>query len=486
MFSLNEKLIEAKDKVTKLHSVPLEIADDMIGLLDSTDFFDKPALDVTAEDYINSHRVIDVSCKSGSLLYSCYNRFMLALRDVFPDRGDRELFILRYLLYGFCPDKRYLDLVCNTFYSNQKYDLSEELGNFYHYDFKEQSGVDSKEAKELLENMKFDVVCGNPPYNDDMYLDFVLLGHRLAKSYDLWITPAKWQAKADEPNEKFRSIIRPLLDYVVMYKTSTDIFDITEPGGICYYLCSNNITNSLKVMCKSKTSNYFNSDFEEHTENNLVLIPNRLMSIVNKFKGDSISNYLDFKQSKYIKNTSYGYEIRGSSTDLEVLQGDSVCGYLPLSEVLSTDRLDYFKCYTNIMPGVGVIYLDSKGTSLGLNVVNKAFPNQVPKGSYPCLCYFKSEKEADGFISFCNTKSVKFLHLLGVCGTTITKEFWRFIPNQIDFNKVYEDKPLDGYTPDENGIYTDKDVVVHCSLYVKYKLTDEEINVIESVIRERK
>lgn len=39
-----------------------------------------------------------------------------------------------------------------------------------------------------------------------------------------------------------------------------------------------------------------------------------------------------------------------------------------------------------------------------------------------------------------------------------------------------------GYTPDENGEYIDSDY----SLYVKYKLTDEEINVIESVIRERK
>ena len=29
--------------------------------------------------------------------------------------------------------------------------------------------------------MDFDVVVGNPPYNNDMYLSFVMVGHELAK-----------------------------------------------------------------------------------------------------------------------------------------------------------------------------------------------------------------------------------------------------------------------------------------------------------------
>lgn len=43
--------------------------------------------------------------------------------------------------------------------------------------------------------MKFDVVIGNPPYNNDLYLDFVQLGHQLSSNYVCMITPAKWQAK---------------------------------------------------------------------------------------------------------------------------------------------------------------------------------------------------------------------------------------------------------------------------------------------------
>lgn len=35
--------------------------------------------------------------------------------------------------------------------------------------------------KEKFKQMDFDVVVGNPPYNNDMYLDFVMIGHELAK-----------------------------------------------------------------------------------------------------------------------------------------------------------------------------------------------------------------------------------------------------------------------------------------------------------------
>lgn len=43
--------------------------------------------------------------------------------------------------------------------------------------------------------VKFDVVIGNPPYNNDIYLDFVTLGDQLASKATCMITPAKWQAK---------------------------------------------------------------------------------------------------------------------------------------------------------------------------------------------------------------------------------------------------------------------------------------------------
>lgn len=485
MFSLNERLIETRDKVTHLHSVPLDIADGMIDLLDSTGFFDKPAIYVTAEEYVNSHRVIDVSCKSGSLLYSCYKKFMVALRDVFPDRDDRELFIVRYLLYGFCPDKRYLDLVHNTFYSNQKYDLSNELGNFYHYDFKEQSGVDKKEAKELLENMKFDVVCGNPPYNDDMYLDFVMLGHKLAKSYDLWITPAKFWAKLTcDKDKKFRDMISASGDSFVVYKNCKDIFDISEPGGIAYYLLGrNNKSSKYRIKCVHKNSVAFQSDFEEHEK--LEFLPLHTLNILNKLGKSNFRDTISLKRNYFTNSDTYS-GVSDSSLPITIVQGNKIVGYTNADNLKTLENLDMYKCIQNCICGSGSFQADDNGAFLGMPPVYIIKPNEIGKGSFHHLRFFNTLEEATHFVEFMSTKLVNFAYICGLCGTTNSSEFYRYIPDPGSFDKVYEDKPLEGYTPDENGVYTDINGVVHCSLYARYKLTDEEVNVIESVIRERK
>lgn len=88
--------------------------------------------------------------------------------------------------------------------------------------------------------MKFDVVIGNPPYNNDLYLDFVQLGHLLSSKYTVMITPAKWQAKTDgkpassktpDKNEQFRKNIVPYMSDIVNYRNATELFEIAEWGG---------------------------------------------------------------------------------------------------------------------------------------------------------------------------------------------------------------------------------------------------------------
>lgn len=113
-------------------------------------------------------------------------------------------------------------------------------------------------------------------------------------------------------------------------------------------------------------------------------------------------------------------------------------------------------------------------------------PYQVPKGSFPVIRYFNSREEAESFISYFETKTVSFLFYLGVCGATITKEFFRYIPDPNNWTTVYEDRAPSGYNLDELGCYVDDNGIKHCALYSKYNLTEEEIKIIESIIKERK
>lgn len=138
------------------------------------------------------------------------------------------------------------------------------------------------------------------------------------------------------------------------------------------------------------------------------------------------------------------------------------------------------------MWGNGNATFDVSGKLFGVTNLSIVKPNAVPKGSFVILRYFDTEDQCNSFIRYMYTKLSAFLIYIGICGTTLNRDFWRFIPDPQDWSVIYEDRALPDYTPDENGIYEDKDKKKHCSLYDKYGLSDDDIEIIESVIKERK
>lgn len=79
--------------------------------------------------------------------------------------------------------------------------------------------------------------------------------------------------------------------------------------------------------------------------------------------------------------------------------------------------------------------------------------------------YYGSKEQCSYFRSYINSKFVRFLVLMSIHGVGIyDRETWRFVPDPGSFDHIFTDQEL----------------------YKKYNLTDEEINIIESVIKERK
>ena len=371
--------------------------------------------------------------------------------------------------------------------------------------------------KEKLErefrNVKFDVVIGNPPYNNDLYLDFVTLGDQLAKEYTCMITPAKWQAKTDgkpkgskkeDKNETFRKNIVPRISNIIFYRDTKDVFDIGEPGGISIILVGK-VEHTVKLVksecIRNKT---LESDWEEHDEANITLLPRKILNVIGKVGqlGEG------FKQSLYVRNTDHGEisidgqlgfkrftytseQDRGETLKqaghVEVMQGDKVVGYKSIKDLFTNVNLDKWKCIQSCMPvqGSSDPFNKDTGKTLGSNLVMIIKPYQVPKGSFQILKYFESEAEANSFKSYINSKTMSFMQFFGLCGATMTKEFFRFIPDPKEWSCIYVDAPHFGVTPDKHGKY-EYNGTKYCSLYKKYNLTEDEIAIIESVIKERK
>lgn len=169
----------------------------------------------------------------------------------------------------------------------------------------------------------------------------------------------------------------------------------------------------------------------------------------------------------YVKNTDYG-ETHNADNNIPdgyvaVMQGDTICGIKSKNKLNTTFNLDKYKCICSVMPGA-VSTFDKNGKVLGMFKISIIKPDQVPKGSFPVLRYFDTEHECESYISFMECKLCAFLYYLGCCGTTLTREFFRFIPDPGRFDHIFTDEEL----------------------YQKYNLTQEEINIIESIIKERK
>ena len=461
-----------KDKrFVQTYKVRTDIANEMLNLIDKSVWHNKNA------------KVLQLAGMSDDFFSLMFSRFYFGLASEIPDRYERAQYILDNNIYILCLDlvnQLYTQTECycepvsdsNIFKfgtykieNNRLIEVScnNVLGNISLY----QMMLSLLDGGLKVEDMKFDAVVGNPPYNDDIYIDFVNLGFDLLKDNgaEVMITPAKWQAKSGQKNENFRKNIVPHMKKIVMYRDTHDVFDIDDNAGMSYYIINkeNHYKNwNVKGVCTKNS--VFNFDWEIHNEDTLTLYSNKVISIIEKCKTEKmITQTLNFKRCIYVGERERGKPTKTHDTDVDVMQGNKHVGFMPISQLKTTANIDKYKVTCAIMIG-GAVMFNNDLKILGSASYTHVDPNQVLKGSFPCIRYFDTELECKSFESFMMSKLMSFLFFLGICGATMTNNFFMYIPDQDKFDHIFTDEEL----------------------YKKYNLTDEEINIIESVIKERK
>lgn len=315
----------------------------------------KDMVDLLPQEVFNPDATFfDPAVKSGRFLIEIYNRLMASPLLAHIPEQDRHNHIIEKQLFGFATSTTAATVVRKALYSDPL-----ATGNI-----RFTSGKVTKESVQgAFNNMKFDVVIGNPPYNNDIYLDFVILGHSLASQYTIMITPAKWQAKGGAKNEDFRKKIVPYISKIAFYPDARDIFDIKMQGGVCYYL-----------ICKS---------------------PQNIIEISNTCAKNKL---LSSRQTRPFNGTLYNSAIS-------------------IFEKLGKNRLntvctDIKKKYGVFILGAfmnGAIMLE-RGNTLLLGAMSiQELSCQIVKTSEVMIFSSDSEDECQSFISFVNSKFIRFI-----------------------------------------------------------------------------
>lgn len=422
----------------------------------------------------------DPAIKSGVYLVEIFNKLMnnATLIKEFPDEQKRKNHILQNQLFGVALDNfDYMIAQRNLYgYVNPSGNIR-TIENYLNLVKNKNTQFYAEAVKKEFNNMIFDVVIGNPPYQDGkidtnrgarpIYNNFIEKVKMLSPRYMSFIIPAKWYSGGLGLDE-FRNSM--LSDYRISelhdYPDTEDVFQgVYIMGGVCYFMW-----DSIKKseMCKIVTHQHGDSDIMLRP---LLLggtdtfIRSNVASVIMKKILEKSSSYINSYVSPLSPfgqpSTEKGSIIKTSESQIGWwITGNDIKGgsmnYIERYEIKK--NIDYVNKHK-----VFVTKANDNMLSFPYKVLNMPFygePGTACNGSFLVIGPFGNKTICENVISYMCTKFFRFCMQQRKYSQNTSQDTYKFVPLQ-DFSSSWTDEKL----------------------YEKYGLTDEEIAYIEKTIK---
>ena len=315
------------------------------------------------------------------------------------------------------------------------------------------------------DDMQFDVIIGNPPYQLDdggygtsaapIYNKFVDTSKALDPRLLCMVIPARWFAGGKGLDE-FRGemLSDDRIRVIEDFPDSSEVFPgVQIKGGVCYFLWDRDNRGECQV-----TTN--NRDDSSSTVLRPLLEPGAdvfirynealpiLKKIVKTEQGSSATHTLtlpDEKQFQPLVSSSKPFGLRtffqGNSTqrdtDVLVYQNGGI-GYFRRADVEKNIAvIDAWKVF---IPRAG-----SGSDSFPHAILGKPFigePGSISTETYNFIGPFETKAQAENCLSYIQTRLMRFLVLLHKPTQDASRSVYAFVPQQ-DFNKHWTDGMLD-------------------------------------------
>lgn len=324
--------------------------------------------------------------------------------------------------------------------------------------------------------MKFDVVVGNPPYQEDtdgagrqarpLYNLFVEQIQKMGTPVSSIIMPSRWFAggmglnrfRDEMMNDKH---IKKLVDF----PNSKDIFENTSiGGGVCYFVRDTNYSGKCTFV--NSANGVENSMVRSLDEFPVLVRYNKAVSIIRKIASESKKNNISQIMSSLMPfglGTDYRGNISQSSkSELRLFASSESITFVARSEV--NKGIEFIDKYNVLISKTASEHAGEPDRSGMFNVIPSSIkvikPGEICTHSYFVAGRFDSYAEAYNLLSYLKTKFVRFLVLQSLSGIGLSKQVFTFVPMQ-DFSKTWTD----------------------AELYRKYNLTDSEMMFVDKTIK---
>ena len=459
-------------------------------------------------------KFLDPALKSGVFLREIAKRLIAGLADKIPNLQDRCDHIFKNQLYGiaiteltsllgrrsvYCSKypnsvfsvSRFNDVQGNIIYQKIRHRWDHAgangkcifCGASYDGDFGDirREGLETHAYEfihtlhpEEIFNMKFDVIISNPPYQLNvgiekenfavpLYQKFISQAKKLNPRYLTMIIPARWYTGGrglDGFREEMLKDKR--IRKIVDYPDSKDCFGgVDIAGGICYFLWNRDHEGECEFTSINKGVE--TTALRKLDEFDIFPRYNQALSIIHKvigFKEPSL-------QSTVSVQTPFGFitTYKGNPNEFKGalrLKTSKTDSFVRVDQV--TKNRDIIYKYKAIF---GAATCEHAGTP-GKDGKYKVFssldvlpPGVICTQSYFVGDSFDTSEEANNFIAYLKTKTVRFLVLQALTSQHLSRDKFVFVPKQ-DYTKKWTDEEL----------------------FEKYGFSKEEIEFIDSMIRD--
>ncbi len=336
--------------------------------------------------------------------------------------------------------------------------------------------------------MKFDIIVGNPPYqfNDGggtgdsskpIYNKFIEQAISLKPKYISMIIPSRWM-KGGKGLDDFRNDMMndTHIEFLHDFENAKKCFPLnTIDGGVCYFLWNSNYNGLCKYVYESKAG------FEDVSNRLLnngvtgnVIRGSRQIPIIKKAsydKKNSFSNIVSTRKPFGISTDLFNapenykmFDLRNeqypNSYKIYGVKGNKggakrVVGFVNTSA--PSDNIDSIKKYKLYFS-----YAYSTDSTVPPEIIFGR-PNEIATETFLMIGPFENETIAQNCLSYIKTKFFRSLLYFNRIQKNCSKETFSLIP-LVPFSKKWDDEML----------------------YEKFQLTNDEINYIESMIKEMK
>lgn len=416
---------------------PSNIADQMIAIL--------PEDDITAET-----KILDIAAKQGE--------FAIALLKKFGD-------IVKYNIYSVTTSMVAYEFT-RKIYEILGMPTENIFSNFTSYDI---IGDNKEKILKQFDDMKFNAIVGNPPYQmmdeghgvsaKPVYDKFVNIGKKLSPDYISMIMPSRWFAGGKGLDEFRQSMLNDKrILKLVDFENSNDIFPgVDVAGGICYFLWDRhhdgpcdviNFINKTRISTKRALNEY--SIFIRHAQATEIIKKVELLNINN---GKTLSSVISSRKPF------------GLPTNYKPKQDGVPCWYVQKiglsfankADIIDNNILDKWKLLIPPAPIAGQTDFSKPVGFYYDGNIRIAKPGECCTESWIVACAFDTEYEVLSFKSYLFTKIVRFLLLQTVVSQHVTKDKFVFIPDLGTYNQIYTDEYLreKWNITDEEWLYID-------------------------------